>query len=128
MNEDFRTPLKTALGLGSARHGVHHFLAQRLTALALLGLGVWFIWIVLSLVHSDYATARALIGQPFNAVLMLAFIVAVFWHAQLGVQVVIEDYVHARGLEFALQVAVKLLCFLGAIASALAVIRIALQG
>ena len=128
MSEDFRTPLKIALGLGSARQGVHHFVAQRLTALALVGLGIWFIWIVLTLVHGDYAAARALVGRPFNAVLMLAFIVAVFWHAQLGLQVVIEDYVHARGLEFALQVAIKFLCFLGATASVLAVLRIALQG
>lgn len=124
----FRTPLKTAIGLGSARHGVQHFVAQRLTALAIGLLAFWFLWIVLTLVHSDYVAARALIAQPFNAVLMLIFVVAVFWHAQLGLQVVIEDYVHTRGLEFALQVVIKFLCFLGATASVLAVLRIALQG
>lgn len=124
----YRTPLKTAIGLGSARHGVRHFVLQRVTALAILLLTVWFLWIVLTMVHADYATARALIAQPFNAVLMLIFVVAVFWHAQLGLQVVIEDYVHSRGLEFALQIAIKFLCFLGATVSVLAVLRIALQG
>ena len=123
-----RTPLKKALGLGSAKHGVQHFITQRVTAVALLLLAGWFLWIVLSLLHLDYAGARALLAQPFNAVLMLAFVVAIFWHAQLGLQVVIEDYVHTHGLQLVLQIAVKFLCFLGAAASVLAVIRIALQG
>lgn len=124
----FRTPLKTVIGLGSARHGVQHFVVQRLTAVALLLLAFWFLYVVLTLVHSDYATARALIAQPLNATLMLIFVVAVFWHSQLGLQVVVEDYVHVHGLEFALQVLIKFLCFLGATVSVLAVLRIALQG
>jgi succinate dehydrogenase / fumarate reductase, membrane anchor subunit len=121
-----RTPLKKAVGLGSARHGVHHFIVQRITAVALMLLGFWFVWLVLELLHLDYAGARALLAQPLNAVLMLAFVVAAFWHAQLGIQVVIEDYVHAHGLQLLLQIAIKFLCFLGAAASVLAVIRIAL--
>jgi succinate dehydrogenase / fumarate reductase membrane anchor subunit len=121
-----RTPLKNALGLGSARQGAHHFVVQRVTAFALVPLGGWFVWTVLSLLHLDYAGARALVAQPYNAVLMLAFVVAVFWHAQLGLQVVIEDYVHARGSQLAMQLLVKFLCFLGAAASVLAVLKIAL--
>jgi len=126
MSADLRSPIKIAQGLGSAKSGAHHFMVQRITAVALIGLGLWFVWIALSMLHMDYAGARALIAQPFNAVLMIAFVVAVFWHTQLGVQVIIEDYVHTRGLELALQITVKFLCFLGAVASALAVIRIAL--
>ena len=126
MSAQFRTPLKTALGLGSAKHGVHHFMVQRITALALIALGLWFIWIVLAMLHMNYAQAHALIAEPFNAVMMIAFVVAAFWHAQLGLQVVIEDYVHARGLELASQIAIKFVCFLGAATSVLAVIRIAL--
>ena len=126
MNAQLRTPIKIARGLGSAKTGAHHFMVQRITAVALLGLGVWFVWIVLSMLHMDYAAARSLIAQPLNGVLMLAFIVALFWHAQLGLQVIIEDYVHAHGLELGLQITVKFLCFLGAAASVLAVIRIAL--
>jgi len=121
-----RTPLKNALGLGSARQGSHHFIIQRVTAVALVLLGVWFVWTVLSLLHLDYAGAHALVAQPCNAVLLLAFVVTVFWHAQLGLQVVIEDYVHARGSQLALQLTVKFLCFLGAAASVLAILKIAL--
>ena len=121
-----RTPLKNALGLGSARQGAHHFIVQRVTALALVFLGAWFVWTVLSLLHLDYAGAHALVARPLNAVLLLAFVVTVFWHAQLGLQVVIEDYVHARGSQLALQLTVKFLCFLGAAASVLAILKIAL--
>jgi succinate dehydrogenase / fumarate reductase membrane anchor subunit len=126
MSAELRTPLKIALGLGSAKSGVHHFMVQRVTAVALVPLSLWLVWIVLEMLHLDYAAARALIAQPWNALLTIAFVVASFWHAQLGLQVVIEDYVHARGTELALQIAVKFLCFLGAAASVLAVVRIAL--
>jgi succinate dehydrogenase / fumarate reductase membrane anchor subunit len=123
---ELRTPLKKALGLGSAREGVSHFLAQRLTALGLALLGIWFVWTVLCTLHMDYAGAHALIAYPLNAALMLAFVIAAFWHAQLGLQVIIEDYVKSRGSRLLLQIVVKLLCFLGAAVGALAVIRIAL--
>ena len=126
MSVQLRTPLKIARGLGSARSGAHHFMVQRITAVALLGLGLWIVWIALAMLHMDYAAARALLARPFNAVLMISFLIAAFWHAQLGLQVVIEDYVHTRGLELSAQIAIKFVCFLGAAASVLAVIRIAL--
>lgn len=126
MSAELRTPLKIALGLGSAKSGAHHFMVQRVTAVALAGLVLWVVWIVLEMLHLDYAAARALIARPWNAVLTIAFVIASFWHAQLGLQVVIEDYVHAKGLELLMQIAVKFLCFLGAAASVLAVVRIAL--
>lgn len=126
MSRDLRTPLKNVRGLGSARGGTHHFSAQRLTAVALVPLSLWFVWIALSLIHLDYAGARALIAHPLHAVLMIAFVLSVFWHAQLGLQVVIEDYVHAPALEIAAQLGVKFLCVLGALAGTLAVVRIAL--
>jgi succinate dehydrogenase / fumarate reductase membrane anchor subunit len=126
MSAQFRTPLKIAIGLGSAQRGAHHFMVQRITAVALIALGLWIVWIALEALHMDYAAARALIAKPWNAVLMIAFLITSFWHAQLGLQVVIEDYVHAKGLELASQIAIKFVCFLGAAASVLAVIRIAL--
>src|SRR5690606_34691065 len=86
-----RTPLKKALGLGSARSGRHHFVVQRVTALALVLLGAWFAWTVLRLLQLDHAGAHALVAQPLNALLMLAFVVATFWDAQLGLQVVVGD-------------------------------------
>jgi succinate dehydrogenase / fumarate reductase membrane anchor subunit len=126
MSTPFRTPLKQAVGLGSAKHGVHHFVVQRVTAVALAFLGLWFVWLALKLLHLDYAAAHALVAQPFNAVLMIAFVVAVFWHAQLGLQVVIEDYVHTANLALVSQIAIKFFCFIAAAASVLAVVRITL--
>ena len=126
MSAQFRTPLKIATGLGSAKSGAHHFMALRITSVALIALGLWIVWIALEALHMDYAAARALIAKPWNAVLMIVFLITSFWHAQLGLQVVTEDYVHAKGVELASQIAVKFICFLGAAASVLAVIRIAL--
>ena len=125
-NADLQTPLKRARGLGSAKSGTHHFIVQRVTALALIPLVLWVIWLALALMHADYTQARALVHQPVNAVLLIAFVIGVFWHAQLGLQVVVEDYVHTRWLEVTTQLAIKFLCVLGALASVLAVVRIVL--
>ncbi len=121
-----RDPMKRALGLGSAKHGVQHFMIQRITALALIVLSIWFMVLVLGLLGSDYLTARLALAQPFNAVLMIAFVVAVFWHAQLGLQVIVEDYVHTTWLQLTLQIAIKFLCFIAGVAAVLAVLRVAL--
>lgn len=121
-----RNPMKHATGLGSAKHGVAHFMIQRITAVALVLLSIWFMVLVLGLLGSDYATARAAVAQPFNAILMIAFLIAAFWHAQLGLQVVIEDYVHTPWIEMALQIIIKLACALAVVAGVLAVLRITL--
>lgn len=123
---DRRTPLKTARGLGSSQSGVGHWWTQRVTAAALVVLGLWFVVTVLSLLHADYATARATVARPWNGLLLIAFVVTMFWHAVLGLQVVIEDYVHTRWKEVFLMVAIKFLAVLGALASVLAILRIAL--
>lgn len=123
---NLRNPLKTARGLGSAKDGTHHFIVQRITAVALIFLATYVVGLVVWHAGADYATVRACVANPCNAVLLVAFLVTAFWHAQLGLQVVIEDYVHAPGLAFASQLAVRFICVLAAIASVLAVIRIAL--
>lgn len=122
----FRTPLKNARGLGSAKDGVHHFVVQRATAVALVFLGLYFVGFAISLIGADYAAARAAVAHPFNAVLLIAFLVTSFWHAQLGLQVIIEDYVHAPILAITSQLAVRFVCVLATLASVLAVLRIAL--
>ena len=124
--KDLRNPLKRARGLGSAQFGVSHWWTQRVTAAALVLLGLWLVITVLGLLHTDYATARATIAKPWNAVLLVAFLVSALWHAVLGLQVVIEDYVHTRWKEVFLMVAIKFLAVLSALAGALAVLRIAL--
>jgi succinate dehydrogenase / fumarate reductase membrane anchor subunit len=125
---DLRNPLQKAHGLGSAKAGVGHWWMQRLTAVALVFLGIWFVIMLLLCMRADFATVHAVLAQPWNAVLMIAFTTAMFWHAQLGLQVVIEDYVHTRWVEVTLLVLVRLLATLFALGCALAVLRVALGG
>ena len=119
-----RDPLAQARGLGSAKDGLRHWWVQRLTAVALMLLVPWFVYLALGLIGADQFSVRATIGQPLNATLMLAFVFALFWHAQLGLQVVVEDYVHGW-LEIALQILIKFACALAALASAIAIGRLA---
>ena len=125
-HDKLRTPLKRARGLGSAKDGTHHFIVQRITAIALVFLSIYVIGLVVSLIGGDYAAVRAAVANPCNAVLLIAFLIATFWHAQLGMQVIIEDYVHTPWLAITSQLAVIFICVLAALASVLAVIRIAL--
>ncbi len=122
----FRTPLKNARGLGSSKSGTEHFFHQRLTATALVALTIWFLCLVLSLIGADYVTAVETVSKPWNAILLVGFLVAMFWHAQLGLQVVLEDYIHNSLMALALQTTVKFIAVLGAIVSIFAVARIAL--
>lgn len=122
----YRSPLKTARGLGSAKEGLHHWLLQRYTAAALIFLACWFLYFVISLIHADYLTATDAIAKPWNAIALVAFLLAMFWHAQLGVQVVLEDYVHTPLAAIVSQTVVRFICILGALASVYAVVRIAL--
>lgn len=123
---DLRTPIARARGLGSGKTGTDHFWWQRVTAVALALLVPWLIGLLVSLVGADVATVREALARPWNAILMSAFVVALFWHARLGIQVVIEDYVHVRAAEIALHLANTFLCAVGALASLYAVARIAL--
>ena len=118
-----RDPLAVARGLGSAKQGSGHWWAQRISSAALLLLTPWFLVFALGVVGADRFTIQLMLAQPVNASLMVAWVLALFWHAQQGLQVVIEDYVHGP-VEIPLQVLVKLLCSLGAIAALVATLRI----
>ena len=96
MNSDLRTPLSRARGLGSARAGLHHWWAQRLTAVANVPLTIAFVLIVTSLLGRNQATAQQTLGTPLVAVIMLLFLGSITYHMRLGMQVVIEDYVHGE--------------------------------
>ncbi|MCC7096097.1 MAG: succinate dehydrogenase, hydrophobic membrane anchor protein [Thermomonas sp.] len=125
-NNDLRNPLKTARNWGSGKDGVHHFIWQRVTAI-LIGLSaLWLLGIALTLRSAEYAIIHGLVADPINASVLILFLVSVFWHARLGLQVVIEDYVHAPFNGVVLQIATLLVCALAGIASVLAVLRIAL--
>ena len=125
-HDDLRTPLKRARGLGSAKDGTGHFLWQRVTAIGIVLAGAWLLGLLLSLRGADYAHARMLVADPLNATILVAFLVAAFWHARLGVQVVIEDYVHTPLLAGIAHVANLFVCAVATIAGVLAVVRIAL--
>jgi succinate dehydrogenase / fumarate reductase membrane anchor subunit len=90
-------PLSRVRGLGSARSGAHHWWTERLTSVAVLVLSIWLLASLLRLPALDHGTVREWLRQPLAAVPMLLFVVALFWHAKLGMQVVIEDYVHEAG-------------------------------
>jgi succinate dehydrogenase / fumarate reductase, membrane anchor subunit len=121
-----RDPLAKVRGLGSAREGVAHWWAQRLTAVLLIPLSIWFLCCVARFVGADYPDARVFLAQPLNAFLLMAFVVTLLYHGMLGVQVVIEDYIHTRALELGLQILVKLIVFLCALGTVYALIRITL--
>jgi succinate dehydrogenase / fumarate reductase membrane anchor subunit len=121
----FRTPLKRARGLGSGKSGTGHFWTQRVTAIVLAPLAIWFVWTLVTLVGTDLETARDIIARPWNTIIFAVFLVSMFWHAKLGLQIVIEDYVHTRALEITAHFLNNFLCGLGAIASLYAIARIA---
>lgn len=92
-----RTPLKTARHLGSAKEGADHFWKQRVTAVANVFLGLFLVWLVASLAGADHATAKAKLANPLVALGILALIVSGTIHMRLGMQTIIEDYVHGEG-------------------------------
>ncbi len=124
----YRTALYGVRGLGSAKDGTHHWWMQRLTAVALVPLMLWLAFALASLGSMDYASAATWLAAPLNTVLMLASIVALFHHAQLGVQVVVEDYVHREAVKITALVLLKFITLLLGLASALAVLRVSLSG
>jgi succinate dehydrogenase / fumarate reductase membrane anchor subunit len=123
---DYRTPLKRAQGLGSAKDGTGHFIWQRVTAIATGLSALWLLGMVLTLRSADYAYMHGLVADPVNASVLIAFLLGMFWHAKLGLQVIVEDYVHTPLSAAVAQLAIIFICALAAIASVLAVLRIAL--
>ena len=126
--DDRRTPLARARGLGSARDGVGHWWAQRLTAIALIPLVVWFAISLVMLSGADYTVVRAWIGSPLVMMLLVLTIAVGLHHAQLGMQVVIEDYVGGDGWKLALIVIVKFIAVLFGLGAIVAILRIGFGG
>jgi succinate dehydrogenase / fumarate reductase, membrane anchor subunit len=94
---NLRTPLSKVIGRGSAGEGVGHWWIQRVTAVALLPLTSWFFISLLGLPLQSYDAMRGWLGQPWVAVLTILLVATLAWHSKLGVQVVVEDYVHGKG-------------------------------
>ena len=121
----FRSELGRARGLGAAKDGVQHWWTQRLTALALVPLTIWFVASIVGLAGADHAAVSAWLGAPLNVGLMILVVGAAFNHAQLSVQTVLEDYVHHEGVKFAAIILAKFACLALALTSVIALLVIA---
>ena len=115
-------------GLGSAKNGTHHWWMQRVTAVALIPLVIWFAIAMIGLTGASYDTSIAWMQSPFNAIMMVLLIIATFHHVQLGLQVCVEDYVHSEGVKVVLMMGQKLITFALAITAGFAVLKIAFGG
>ena len=121
---NLRTPLGRVRGLGSAKSGTEHWWMQRVTAIANIPLTIGLIIVLVSLIGADHATVSARLGHPMIAMMMLAFVVSVMWHMRLGMQVVIEDYVHGEGAKIACVLANTFFSVVIAIASIYAILKL----
>ena len=124
----FRTPLGRVRGLGSARDGTHHWWAQRVTAIALVPLTVWFVVSILMLAGADRSAVADWLASPVAAGLLVMTILAAFHHGQLGLQVVIEDYVHNEAWKIGLIVFVKLAALLFGGVAVVSALKLAFGG
>ena len=121
-----RTPLAHVRGLGSAKSGSHHWWAQRMTAIALIPLSLWFISSLICVSNAGYEKAVAWISSPVNTSLLLIFLAAMYYHSFLGLQVVIEDYVEPEWLKITCLIVVKFIMLFAALLSIVSVLKISL--
>jgi succinate dehydrogenase / fumarate reductase membrane anchor subunit len=126
--KDMRTPLGRVRGLGSAREGTTHFWRQRLTAIANIPLILFFVGLLISLNGAGYAETRSVLSKPFVALPLLALIVSALVHMRLGMQIIIEDYVHGEGGKLALLVLNTFFTAAVGIAGAFALLKMAFGG
>ena len=120
------TSIGRVRALGSAHSGTHHWLVARYTAIANLFLGLWLVFSLVALPNYDYATVMGWATRPLSTTLLALFVVSTFWHARLGLQVVIEDYVHDHTNKFAAMAALNLATFGGAAVSLFYIVRMAM--
>lgn len=122
------TSLARFRGLSMGKEGVSHWWMQRVTAIVLTPLTLWFLISLLGVISADYEAVVTWIGKPINTVLLIALLVGTFYHAMLGLQVVIEDYVHVEGSKVLSLLVMKFALLLLGGAAVLAVLRIAFGG
>jgi succinate dehydrogenase / fumarate reductase, membrane anchor subunit len=121
-----RSPLGRARGYGSAKEGVHHFWVQRVSAVALIPLSLWFVFSVAQLSLASFGGVKQWVASPSVAVGLVLFIATLFYHSMLGVQVVVEDYVGGEGKKLVTLLLMKFAHAVGAAAGIFAVLKIAL--
>ncbi len=122
----FNTPISKVRGLGSARNGTHHWWMQKIAAVALIPLTVWFVASIVQMTKADYFTVISWLSSPIPAILMLIYIVIAIYHLRLGLQAIVEDYIHSEGMKVGLQFSILFGCTIIAVASIFSVLKIAL--
>src|SRR4051794_17006712 len=123
-----RSPLGRVIGLGSAKEGVDHWWAERITALALVPLTLWFVVAVIQLAGADRAAFVEWVRHPVPAVLLVLLLIATFYHNALGLQVVIEDYVENEALRFGLIIIMKLVSVVLTVLGIFSVLKLSFAG
>ncbi len=124
----YRTALGRARGLGSAKHGVSHWIMQRASAVALVPLGLWALYSGLSLARAGFDEATLWLHAPVNAVLAILLAVAAFTHMKIGLQEVVEDYIHTPGSKTLLLLLNLFVCILGGVVAVFCILKVALTG
>ena len=124
----YRTPLSRARGLGSAKHGVGHWIGERVGAAALIPLTIWAVYAVLRLAALDYYGAIAWVSNPINAVLVILTLAISFWHMHAGLRVIVEDYVHETLPKTGLLLLNLFVCGLAGALAVFSVLKVALGG
>lgn len=126
--DNYRTPLRRARGLGSAKHGVGHWITERVTSIALVPLVLWAVFGIITLAATDYYGAVAWIGQPVNAVLTVLLTAIAFLHMHAGMRVVVEDYIHTTLNKTVLLLLNLFVCGLAGALAVFSILKVALGG
>jgi succinate dehydrogenase / fumarate reductase, membrane anchor subunit len=121
----YRTGLGRARGLGSAKHGVGHWVSERISSVALIFLTVWAVWAGLYLAGADYYAAADFVRSPLNAVLLVLLLSVGFWHMHSGLRVVVEDYIHTALSKSGLLLLNLFVCVLGGALAVFSILRVA---
>lgn len=124
----YRTPLGRVRGLGSAKHGVGHFIGQRVSAIALIVLVLWAVYSALGLAQFDYSGAQAWMRSPWHAIPLAFLLTAGLYHGNLGMRVVIEDYIHKPFSKNALLILSLFVCWLGVAIGVFSILKVAFSG
>jgi succinate dehydrogenase / fumarate reductase, membrane anchor subunit len=128
MMKSLRSPLGAVSGLGSAKGGAHHWWMQRLTSIALVPLTVWFTVSILSLPSLDHVTVVSWMAQSWTSLLLILLVLVATYHSQLGVRIVVEDYVHSSGMRTLTLVTLTFVHTLLAVAGVFAILKVAFGG